>query len=79
MKNSYLVYSNIGGDCFPAAVCAERSDAEELCLAYAEEELYRRWYIDIQMAHPRGINTIFTVQNLLKNMPYNILEVPYYD
>jgi hypothetical protein len=77
MENSYLVYHNLNGECFPCVVCANRADAEELALAYAQEELYRRWFIDEQIAKPKGLHSIYTVKNKLINMNYNILEVPF--
>ena len=78
MKNIYLVYNRIGSDIFPAATCSNKADAEELCLAYAQEELYRRWFMDEQFAKPKGLKSLYLTENSLVNMGYNIVEVPHF-
>lgn len=73
MKNIYLIYNRIGSDIFPAATCSNKADAEELCLAYAQEELYRIWFMEEQFG-----KSFRLVENSLKNMGYNIMEVPHF-
>lgn len=79
MKHNYLIVHNVGGDTFPVATCANRADAEELCLACAQEELYRRYLLDEYFAKPKGFKSIFIDENKLINMNYNVLEVPHFD
>ena len=78
MENIYLIVNNVGRDTFPVATCSNKADAEELCLAYAQEELYRRWYMDEQFAKPNGLKSIYINENILINMGYNIVEVPHF-
>ncbi len=78
MEKSYMVYKRVNGECFPKAICANRSDAEELCLAFAEEELYNRVYIDSQFAEKYKVKSIFITDNILANMDFEIMEVPYF-
>ena len=74
----YLVYSSIDGNIFPACICATVSDAEEMCLSYAWEEYYRRWFIDQQFAVPKGFETIYIEKPTLINSGcYNYKEVPF--
>ena len=74
----YLVYDAIGGDTFPLIVCSNRSDAEEMCLALAWEEFYRRNFMDSQLAFPNGRKTIYGDIPTLKNCGhYRVMEVPY--
>lgn len=79
MKKCYMVYRQVNGDCFPQAICVNRTDAEEICLSFAEDELYRRWLIDEHIAKPKGHKTVFTVENILKNMDYYVMEVPFFE
>ena len=79
MKMCYMVYKTINGDCFPQAICSSESDAEELCLAFAEAELYNRCYIDSQFAEKYKVKTIFTTENILINMDFDVMEVPYFE
>ena len=74
----YLVYNNIDGDIFPACICATVFDAEEMCLSYAWEEYYRRWFMDQQFAVPNGFETIYREQPTVINRSYyNYKEVPF--
>lgn len=79
MENIYLIVHNINGDTFPVATCINKGDAEELCLAFAQEEVYRRYFLDEQFAKPKGLKSMFTTENKLINMHYQILEVPHFD
>ena len=79
MKKCYMIYKLVNGDCFPRAICASESDAEEICLAFAQEELYNRLYIDSQFAEKHGRKTIFTTENILTNMNFEIMEVPFFE
>ena len=74
----YLVYDTIGGYTYPLIACSNRSDAEEMCLALAWEELHRRNFMDSQFAFPHGYKTIYSEIPTLKNSGhYNVMEVPF--
>ena len=76
MNKSYLVINKSCGECYPMLICFTRHEAEEMCLSFCQEEQYRRYYIDEQFAKPKGLKSIYTVDNSLKNMSYDVLEVP---
>lgn len=74
----YLVYDSIGGDTYPICICSTHEDAEEMCLSLAWEEYYRRWFIDEQIAIPKGIETIYREKpTLINSSHYNYKEVPF--
>lgn len=74
----YLVYDTFCGEIYPLCICSNQVDAEEMCLALAWEEYYRRSFMDSQFALPKGLDTIYSNIPTLKNSGnYNYKEVPY--
>lgn len=65
----YLVYNNSFGEIYPICICNSASDAEEMCLALAEEAYYHH-YIIMQQLNYSTNQTLFT-------MGYDYKEVPF--
>lgn len=66
----YLVYDNAFGEIAPICICSTTADAEEMCLALAEESYYHHRMLYLQ------INRI-SFQTLLTLGHYNYKEVPF--
>ena len=66
----YLVYNNSFGEIYPICVCNSASDAEEMCLALAEEVYYNHCMLMQQLDYS-------THQTLITMGHYNYKEVPF--
>ena len=55
----YLVYNKCAGMNVPFCICYTATDAEEMCLSLAEEELLNRQYLDY-MYCPSKFKSIYT-------------------
>ena len=74
----YLVYQIISTDIYPICICNTAADAEEMCLSLAWESYYHRWYINEQIAIPKGYSSVYTTAPSLINCNiYRYKEVPY--
>ncbi len=71
----YLIYDNFAGMNTPICVCETSADAEEICLALAQEDLYIRYYISVQcLRYPTQMLNYITLAN---SSNYKYKEVPY--
>ena len=64
----YLVYcDSFHGSIGPLCICNTAADAEEMCLAFHQEDEYDRFFVKLQLNLPRAIPPI----------SYNYKEVPF--
>ena len=66
----YLVYDNTFGEISPICVCGTTADAEEMCLALAEESYYNHRMLYLQI-NRTSFQTLSTLGH------YNYKEVPF--
>lgn len=66
----YLVYNDSYCEVDPICICSSSSDAEEMCLALAEETYYHHCMLFLQVNRP-------TFQTLITMGHYNYKEVPF--
>lgn len=71
----YLVYNKCAGMNVPFCICDTATDAEEMCLSLAQEDLYTRYYISVQcLRHPTQMLNYITLAN---SSEYYYKEVPF--